>query len=238
MPMPAHSPTAIREWDRRTIEDLGLPGIALMENAGAAAARVIGSIHDRRPADLPAPFVILCGPGNNGGDGYVVARHLDGRGLAVEVWLCFDRRGLSPGSDAAVNLTVIDRMGLTVHAPPPPYLPPKDIDLSRPVTIIDALLGTGLSRPLTDPYLAWVRLVAASGRPVVALASPTGLAGATGEVRGAVLRARHTVTFAAAKRGFYAGAGPESTGKIHVVDIGIPRSIRETDPSDTKRREA
>jgi NAD(P)H-hydrate epimerase len=235
--MDTHRPATIREWDRQTIEDLGLPGIALMENAGAAAARIIGELHERHPADFPPPFVILCGPGNNGGDGYVVARHLESRGLDVEVWLCFDRRRLARDSDAGVNLTVIERMGLPIHAATAPYGPLASDDLSRPSTIVDALLGTGLSRPLADPFLGWVRLAAESGRPVIALDTPTGLDGDTGEVAGAVLPARHTITFAAAKRGFLAGVGPESTGKVHIVDIGIPRSIRDRDPADTRRRE-
>jgi NAD(P)H-hydrate epimerase len=222
----AESPATIREWDRRTIEELGLPGIALMEDAGSGAARVVRELHAVAPQAYPQPFVVLCGPGNNGGDGYVVARHLDVAGLAVEVWLAFDRARLDPASDAGVNLAVLERAGIPVHYTPAPHTAPADLDLARPCTVVDALLGTGLSRALREPYLSWVRAAAASGRAVVALDVPTGLDADSGEVLGAVLPARHTVTFGAAKRGFFREEGPRTTGKVHVVALGIPRCVR------------
>ena len=222
----AENPETIRQWDRIASEEYGLPGIVLMENAGAGAARIISRLSRENPEHFPAPFIILCGPGSNGGDGYVVARHLFNSGHDVEVYLCFEPGGLDKNSDAGVNLAVIEKMGIPAGRPGQDEIR-RILQREDPATVIDALLGIGLSRTLKDPFLAWVQAASASGKSVIALDIPTGLDGKNGEILGDCVPASHTITFAAPKTGFYQGSGPDITGHIHVVGIGLPRDIRE-----------
>ncbi len=224
---PSHLPTGpfdretIREWDRRAIEELGIPGTILMENAGFGAARILRRLCAGGPEPLPPRFAILCGPGNNGGDGYVIARHLVGAGLDVTLYLTFDRDQLAPESDAGVHFGIAQRMGIDiVESDQPP-----DFAALGSVTLVDGLLGTGLRRTLRAPYLAWVEAANASARPIVALDVPTGLDANTGEILGATIAARHTLTFAAAKAGFTQGAGRVATGTVHIIDIGLPQCL-------------
>lgn len=216
---PPQTRAVIREWDRRTIEDFGIPGIVLMENAGSGAARLIEEILG--PAAEGEPVRILCGPGNNGGDGFVVARHLHARSIPVEV-LLVPRSGHAPDSDSGVNLAILSRLRVPIDRDrlPAPGVFPDGV-------IVDALFGSGLSRPLTSPYDAWVMACRDSGRPVIALDIPSGLDADTGLILGDAVTARHTITFAAAKLGFYREEGPRLCGQVHVVDVGIPSEVWE-----------
>ena len=218
-PPPPQTRAVIREWDRRTIEEIGVPGIVLMENAGSGAARLIEEVLG--PSIRGEPLRILCGPGNNGGDGFVVARHLHARGIPVEVLLA-SRGGHAPDSDSSVNLAILSRLRVPIDRDrvPAPGVFPDGV-------IVDALFGSGLSRPLTSPHDAWVRACRDSGRPVIALDIPSGLDADTGLVLGDAMTARHTITFAAAKLGFSRGEGPRLCGQVHVVDVGIPREVWE-----------
>ena len=189
-----------------------------MENAGGGAARAIEEISLDAP--LPEPFHIVCGPGNNGGDGFVVARHLHNQGRDVRVEVA-GRASYAPGSDAGVNLEIVRRMGIPLSFPDPP----AGGEAFSTGTVIDALFGTGLSRPLEPPFLDWVRAINASGAPVIALDIPSGLDADTGRILGAAVQARSTLTFAAPKIGFFQGSGPVSTGKVLVIDIGVPGEI-------------
>ena len=199
---------------------LGIGVSDLMAGAGRALAE-----HVWRLA-AGGSVLIMCGPGNNGGDGYVGARHLFNSGFPVEVYLSFDPGVQKKRSDAGINLAIIRKMGITVETPAPDEL--SDILQQKGTcTIIDGLLGTGLSRPLEDPYLAWVDAIAESGQAVIALDIPSGLDAASGDVLGKCAAADHTITFAAAKTGLCQGRGPDFTGRLHVVKIGIPQNIRE-----------
>jgi NAD(P)H-hydrate epimerase len=196
-----------------------------MENAGAGAARAIEAII-AGGASLPEPFRIICGPGKNGGDGFVVARHLRNAGLDVRIELA-GRASYPPGSEAAVNLEIVRRLGIPLSSPdvtPATGPPPAE------GTIIDAIFGTGLSRPLEPPFLDRVLALNSSGRPVVALDVPSGLDADTGEPLGAAVEAIHTLTFAAAKVGFTRGSGPRFTGNVQVIDIGLPRELWAPSP--------
>src|SRR3954451_22068020 len=140
----------VRELDRRAIEGFGVPGIVLMENAGRGCAELLMRLTPARQ-----PTVILCGPGNNGGDGFVIARHLDNHGWRVTV-LFFTNRIPETG-DAAVNYRIAHRAGLLygVEDGAIPTAPPQLLDLQitlRPGWVVDALFGTGLARPLGEPY--------------------------------------------------------------------------------------
>ena len=201
-----------------------------MENAGAGAARLILGQAREGLKTLP-PYHVYCGPGNNGGDGFVVARHLSNHGQPVELTVIAPRRskdGLlyEPGSDAAVNFAIVRRMGLDIQtidaSRKAPRTPPR---VPGQGTIVDALFGTGLSRPIGAPYRDLLEALAASSCPVVALDTPSGLDAESGEILGVCLSAALTITFAARKTGFDAKSGPRVCGAIEIVDIGIPREI-------------
>ena len=205
----------IREIDRVAIEEYGMPGVILMENAGRGAARcALEMLADKNGGRV----VIVCGRGNNGGDGFVVARHLHNRGLAVTVLLLAPRDEI--GGDALVNLQIIERMGLDIRETGHGALDLSDCDL-----IVDAILGTGLSGEVREPFASAIRAVNAAGKPVLAVDIPSGLDANTGEVLGECVRATRTATFALPKAGFTGDNGPEMTGEVTVVDIGVPREV-------------
>ena len=216
----------IREADRHTIEDLGVPGMVLMENA---ATGVVDAIRDVFPD--ARRILILCGPGNNGGDGFAAARHLHNGGLDVQLCLLGDPAKLSP--DAAANHRLAETFGV-------PMAVIEDDDLSlvealmedRPTDlVVDALLGTGTDRPLAGRYAAMADIVAASGLPVVAVDVPTGLNGSSSEIPGTHLPADLTVTFAALKICHALPPSCISCGEVAVVDIGIPPATIEAGSS-------
>ena len=213
---------AMREADRHTIEDLGVPGIVLMENA---ATGVVDAIRETFPD--ARRILVICGPGNNGGDGFAAARHLHNGGLDVELCLLGDPGRLSP--DAATNHQLAEAFGV-------PMAIVEDDDLSviealledwPADLVVDALLGTGTDRPLTGRFADLVDMVAASGIPVVAVDVPTGLNGASSEIPGAHLPADLTVTLASLKICHALPPACISCGEVAVVDIGIPPTAIE-----------
>lgn len=200
----------VREVDRRAIEDLGVPGVVLMENAGRGLADAIARV-------ARGVVTVVCGTGNNGGDGWVAARHLLLRGHAPSLILCGERAKVT--GDAATNLTVLERAGV-------PYAVAADgAALERllavaPGWVVDALFGTGLQGELRPDGRAFVEALDACGAPVLAVDLPSGLCADTGRPLGAAVRAQHTVTFVAPKRGFAAAA--DYVGQVEVVSIGCP----------------
>jgi NAD(P)H-hydrate epimerase len=198
-----------RNLDRTAIEQLGIPGIVLMENAGRGCAEWLMQLNPER-----RPVSILCGPGNNGGDGFVMARHLEFHGWPVEVLLLADPR-LYTG-DAAINWSIVQAMGLPIS----PYRLP-DVDN----WLVDAVFGTGLSRPVSEPIASWFKELNSRKLPVLAVDLPSGLDCDTGEILGVCLRARCTTTFVAEKVGFANPAAREYLGDVQVIPIGIPRQL-------------
>jgi len=217
----------VREMDRRAIEEFGIPGIILMENAGRAAALEAWSFLG---GDRTALAVIVCGKGNNGGDGCVVARHLHNRGLDPRVFV------LGPFAeivgDAALNLGIVRRMGIAVtEVPPAPEVPDESglpalaQALAEADVVIDAILGTGLAGEVRGLARKAIDAINAAGRPVIAIDIPSGLDANSGAVLGACVKADVTVTFVAPKTGFTRGRGPEMTGRLITAEIGIPRQV-------------
>ncbi len=210
----------IRELDLLAIEHVGIPGIVLMENAARGAAQFLFGL-------LPNParerVVVLCGPGNNGGDGFAVARHLTNGGVSTTVVLASPAAKIA--GDAAVNLRIIERMSIPIIDAGADR-PAAEQALRTATWIVDALLGTGGSgspRGVMADLIRAANGVATARR--VAIDLPSGLQADSGDVFDPCFRADATVTFVAAKTGFVQPAAAERVGRIHVVEIGIPRNL-------------
>jgi NAD(P)H-hydrate epimerase len=224
----------IREVDRRAIEEYGMSGLVLMENAGRGVAdklcewlanRVAGAGPKGSPGDAPLT-VICCGKGNNGGDGFVVVRHLDLRGCPVKVLLLADPAELT--GDAAANYRILEKSDLHVEVFTDLLDSNRfDRSLASADWIVDALLGTGATGDPRPPYDQAIVRINASGKPVVAIDLPSGLDFDTGQPGTPTIRAAHTCTFVAAKPGFFAPGAKQFTGDVHVLDIGAPRKLTE-----------
>ena len=213
----------VRELDRRAIDGFGVPGIVLMENAGRGCAELLMRLNPAR-----APAVILCGPGNNGGDGFVIARHLDNAGWPVKVHVV--ARHNRQAGDADVNFDLLYTCGIEFTQYRPDYFdqPHRELFLrqyEKAGWVVDALFGNGLTRALGTPFDWLTEVVNASGKPVLAVDIPSGLDCDTGEPLGPCVRATHTATFVAPKRGFLNPASKAWTGEVHVIDIGAPRVL-------------
>jgi len=210
----------VRAVDAWAIDEIGVPGVALMENAGRSCAELI--VERLAGTDEPA-VCIFCGTGNNGGDGYVIARHLLNAGFKVRVVLCGRREKVA--GDARINLDAVERLGHKVD-----LLDPASGDTEAQVRklagqadmIVDALFGTGLQGPLRGDYHVLVDALNALERPILAVDIPSGLDCDTGRPLGTAIRAVCTVTFVAVKRGFAAGAeAGQYTGEVYVASIGV-----------------
>jgi NAD(P)H-hydrate epimerase len=215
---PVFTAEEMRRLDRRAITDLGIPGTTLMENAGAAAAREIRSAFGPLKGRL---VVILCGKGNNGGDGFVLARHLARGGAKARVFLLgavADVKG-----DAAVKLREFQRRrGRVTEITREESLKEVGRALQGADLVVDALLGTGLGGPAEGLIARAIVAINASGRPVVALDLPSGLSSDAGTLLGPTVSATVTTTFAGLKRGLLLYPGAAHAGEVRVVPIGIP----------------
>jgi NAD(P)H-hydrate epimerase len=220
----------VRQLDVQAARDLELPTLVLMENAGRGAAAWLAELAGGLP-DYPR-ILILCGPGNNGGDGGVVARHLDAWGYPVRiVWLA--HRAQLRG-DAEAQWVILEHSGADQTAwfdihPPESKLQPDELDslLSGANWLVDGLLGTGLARPIEGVLRSVVEAMNRAGKPILALDLPSGLDADTGAPLGVAVRARATATFVAPKLGFTAPGAAEYTGEVAVIDTGLPRCLLE-----------
>ena len=214
-----------RELDRRAIEEYGVPSICLMENAGRACADEAESML----GGAEGAALVLCGPGNNGGDGLVIARTLVNRGRPAEVVFAGARARLDSASeDVRTNVRLWRGLGRdVVLLERADRLEDLAVRMEKAPLVVDALFGTGLTRELREPYAGLVRAINASGRPVLAVDLPSGLDANTGSVLGEAVRATCTVTFVAPKVGFARGRGAECCGRVRVAEIGIPRPVVE-----------
>jgi len=215
---------AMRSADEYTIEEYGIPSFTLMESAGRGAADVIRDAHG--PLDGEA-VIVLCGKGNNGGDGLVIARRLHGVGASVHVVLTSPADELR--DDPARNLELLEELRtestgdrLSIVSLDSLERLTATVDRLRPTVYVDALLGTGLTSDVREPIASLVEWLNGRKAPTVAIDVPTGLHSDTGAVLGTAVEAQHTVTMAAPKVGMFVGDGPRHTGTIEVVDIGIP----------------
>ena len=209
----------VRAFDAWAINTLGIPGVVLMENAGRSCAELIID----KLKDIAEPKAcVFCGIGNNGGDGYVIARHLINRGFKVTVVVCGDRNKIK--GDAKTNLNILEQMGQSIE-----LLNPFGQDITGQVKhlttsagiIVDSLFGTGLRGQLSDEYRLLIKSINACNSPILAVDIPSGLDCDSGESLGEVIRAAWTVTFVAVKNGFVSANAAQYTGEIFVASIGI-----------------
>jgi NAD(P)H-hydrate epimerase len=214
---------ALRELDRRAVDEYHIPILVLMENAGRAVAEAaLRHIKGQRPV------LILAGPGNNGGDGLVAARHLHNAGVVVSVLLLAAREQYKDA--AATQLAIVEAMKLPVETLTPGHAELRDwiVDAAPDDLIIDALFGTGLSRHVEGLPAEVIRAANASGHPILAVDIPSGLDCDTGEPVGTggggaadtVIRAVETVSFCGGKKGF--AKARQFTGRVTIADIGAP----------------
>lgn len=197
----------VRDFDRRAIGELGIPGYELMTRAGRATLQALCALW---PA--ARTITVLCGPGNNGGDGYVVARLAREQGLTVHVVPLGDPQRLAGDAGRAYDDLLADGGRCEPWSP----------EVLAADVIVDALYGTGLAREVTGEAAGMLEAVNAAGRPVVAVDIPSGLQADTGAVLGVAARADVTVTFIGRKLGLYLGAGPDHAGRIVFADLDVP----------------
>jgi NAD(P)H-hydrate epimerase len=219
----------IQEMDRITIQELGIPGAVLMENAARGATRIFLE-HFVPPAN--SHVVILCGRGNNGGDGYVMARYLQQGGVRVTVIVLSKLNKIS--GDALINLNVIKRMGLEILEVPDA----KSWGTGRRVIrncdfIVDGILGTGLNSPVKGFYGQVIKYVNSVGKSVMAIDIPSGLNADTGQIMGAAIQAELTATFGFPKLGHLVFPGADLVGRLARIDIGIPDSVASRVPTSS-----
>ena len=211
----------MREIDRQTIEGIGIPGIVLMENAGSSVAKKIKEL-----VPNTAKVIILAGHGNNGGDGFVVARHLGNQGYDVETWLIGDIRKCS--HDTLINFHALVHSGYKMK-----FWDEKNdnllkIHMDDADVIVDALLGTGAIGELREPFGDIVQFANEKKALRIAVDMPTGVNSNTGEVGETVFSADYTITFALPKLGQFLYPGASYVGELIIADISIPSIIYRT----------
>ncbi|MDN3515889.1 MAG: NAD(P)H-hydrate epimerase [Candidatus Brocadia sp.] len=213
----------MRELDRKAIEEYKIPGIILMENAGRnVAEEVLKMIDD----PCQARVAILCGKGNNGGDGFVTARHLHNHGILLDVFLVARISDVLKDRDAGTNLQILLKMKVSIRE----VLDTTGVtsvlkELGSYDIIVDALFGTGLSGEVREPFKTFIIGVNDLNKPVVSVDIPSGLDCDNGNILGVAIKAAKTITFAARKRGFSLGNGPAHTGEIIATGISIPKEL-------------
>lgn len=225
------SVSEVRELDRITIQEAGVPGRILMEAAGYGAFLLLRRCWNLE--GLEGPVTVAAGKGNNAGDGYVVARYLAAVGVPVKVTAASDPPGRD--TDAGANAALLQAYGVPVTTVRGDGWPRA---LQGAGLVVDALLGTGLRGRMKAPFGAAVAAVNTCGAPVLALDIPSGLDGDDGSLHGEAVSAARTATFGAMKRGLTCGEGPRLAGEVELVPLpftpgawrrvheGAPRSLR------------
>ncbi len=221
--MDLYTAAQTRELDRIAIEELGIPGFTLMSRAGRAAFEVL---QEQWPDQ--GPLHIFCGPGNNGGDGSIVAALAAARRIPVHLYQLGDTAKIT--GDALTARQRAEQAGVTAQ----PWR--GEINLDEGI-IIDAMLGTGLGGDVREPYVGAIQHINHSGLPVLALDIPSGLCADTGRVLGGAVRAERTITFIGCKQGLLTGAGPDLSGLINYTDLEVPLEAFEKLPCQARMLE-
>ena len=226
MQTPTLSRDQVRDIDRRAIDEYGMSGLVLMENAGRGVADKLCQF------GIYGRVVICCGTGNNGGDGFVIARHLDLRAIRalvlvfsaeIETDAAGRRRPKGLSADAAVNYDILNKTDVPIELHSTGDGLAERI--KRSSFVVDALLGTGARGDARPPLDAVIDEMNRCGAPIVAVDVPSGLDCDSGQPSRHTIRAIHTCTFVAPKPGFFVPGAEQYTGKVHVLDIGAPRKL-------------
>src|SRR4030042_1800085 len=225
-PLPKHekhlvmSRDEVRAFDQYAINTLGVPGVVLMENAGRSCAELI---KEKLAGITETKVCIFCGTGNNGGDGYVIARHLLNSGFRITIVVCGDRHKIK--GDAKINLDILERLGQPIK-----QFNLRNGDFAGQVNnliadadmLVDALFGTGLKGEVSDEFKQLIESINSQNCPILAVDIPSGLDCDTGQPLGAAIKATYTVTFVAVKKGFVSSiAAAQYTGRIFIASIGV-----------------
>lgn len=207
-----------RAFDRHAIDELGVPGVVLMENAGRGCVDVMERV------GIDGPVVVLCGKGNNGGDGFVIARHLVVRGRTCRVVLAAAPSELAGDARWAFNALTPCGVAILDEAGVNPSLTIEELDAfaGESAWIVDALLGSGAEGAPRPPYDTLIDWMNAEPGQRLAVDLPSGLDCDTGEPASPTVRADHTCTFVATKAGFANPSAQRYLGEVHLVDIGVP----------------
>ena len=206
--------------DRTTIERYGVDGKILMERAGlAVTARIKDIFQDKK-------VVVLCGSGNNGGDGFVVARIIHNEGRDVQVFLAANPKDLK--GDAKINYQAAKQFGVKIQ-PLTKFLTQNSKLLTPDSIIVDALLGTGLKKEVKSPLSQVIKKINRLKCPVISIDIPSGISSDNGQIMGSAVKAHYTVTFGLPKRGHLLYPGAEYAGELFIEDIGFPLKLLESE---------
>jgi len=214
----------MRNIDSQTINEIGIPGIVLMENAGLVVVR---AIEREFPVSKFNNVSIFAGKGNNGGDGLVITRHLANKGYRVVTYLLSEPDRFS--GDALTNLQIAQKMELPLEfILSDDHLEKYEASISRSDLIVDAIFGTGLNGSVRGYAGNLIEFLNKTGIPIIAVDLPSGLDADFGKIYGSCIRASLTVTMALPKRGLLLYPGASFVGKMEIADIGIPESVVES----------
>ena len=214
----------MRRLDATAINEYGIPGIVLMENAGYEIAAVCETLLKKSGGQR---VCVLAGKGNNGGDGLVAARRLANHGYKVKICLIAERTELT--GDALVNFSIVEKMGIDIiEIESERDWDKAGIAISFADCLVDALLGTGLHGKVSDPMAAAIELMNSAGKPIIAVDIPSGVEADTGRVSTIAVKAKQTVTFGLPKPGLYLYPGAAYAGDVINTDIGIPAELLQS----------
>jgi len=213
-----------KQLDQRAQDEYGIPGLVLMENAGLRASEVgLGLLRKKKNKKV----VVFCGPGNNGGDGFVLARHLINHDIQVKVFILVKTSKIK--ADALINYNILVQMKAAMHE----VLETSDLaavktSLNQAGLVVDAIFGIGLNKDVGGIFEGVINLINGQNNLVLCLDTPSGLCADSGKIFKVGVRANTTVTFGVAKKGFFLRSGPKNVGRLIVADIGLPaKLIRE-----------
>ena len=213
------SASQMKEIDRRAQEEFNIPGLFLMENAGIKTVDVI--IELLKNENLNKVFV-FCGPGNNGGDGFVIARYLINRGINTKILLLVDPIKIKGDALTNYNRLLSSNRDIILKDEGCFNLVIEKTDL-----IVDAIFGIGLTRSVGGSYFRTIDYINRSKAMIISVDTPSGLCATTGRVLGIGVKADYTVTFGLAKNGFFINNGPVHVGELTIADIGLPLKLLE-----------
>lgn len=218
--MKSVSAKKMKDIDQAAIEEFKVPSIVLMENAGRAAAEVAALML----TDKNKKIVIVCGKGNNGGDGFVCTRHLVNKGVNVLVFLTCNRDQLK--GDAKINFSILEKMNVSIYElTKEGNFTNLENKIKNSELVIDAIFGIGITGKIKEPYSEIINIINKNKNKVLALDIPSGLDATEGISLGSCIKADKTITFAVAKTGLVNKQGPTFSGEIIVADISIPKQL-------------